>query len=117
MKVSLESPATDLDLLIFIIMRAKPKVCTVPARVKIKENSPSLKKKYVMIMITAKIPQAIPSAFFIYYITWKRLLIRLQSFVNIFHQAYNLSMKSASDFKYFQRTLLLYLLNSKRPLY
>ena len=34
MNVYLERPATDLDFFIFIMMSAKPKVWTVPARVK-----------------------------------------------------------------------------------
>ena len=45
MKVYLERPPTDLDLLILTTINANPKVCTVPERVKIKENSPSLKMK------------------------------------------------------------------------
>lgn len=43
MKVSRESPLTDLDLLIFMTMSAKPKVWTVPERVKMTENYPLLK--------------------------------------------------------------------------
>lgn len=43
MKVSLESPVTDRLFLIFSTISAKPKVCTVPAMVKMKENWPLLK--------------------------------------------------------------------------
>lgn len=45
MKVSRERPLTDLDLRILMTMRANPKVWTVPASVKMRENSPSLKNK------------------------------------------------------------------------
>lgn len=69
MNVSLESPLTDLDFLILRTINAKPKACTVPARVKIKENSPSLKKMYTARMMPARIPQDTASCFFIYSIT------------------------------------------------
>lgn len=45
MKVYLDSPVTVLDLVIFSMINAKPKVCTVPARVNIIENFPSLNTK------------------------------------------------------------------------
>ncbi len=47
MKVYLERPCTDWLFLIFIATNANPKVCTVPAKVKIRENYPSLKTKYI----------------------------------------------------------------------
>ena len=43
MNVYLDNPLTDLDLLIFTTINANPKVCTVPERVNITENSPLLK--------------------------------------------------------------------------
>jgi hypothetical protein len=45
MKVYLERPETDRLLRILMTMSAKPKVWMVPARVKIRENCPSLKTK------------------------------------------------------------------------
>lgn len=67
-KVSFESPLTERDLLILMTISKKPNVCTVPARVKIKENYPLLKKKNRPKTITAKIPQYMASAFFIIFI-------------------------------------------------
>lgn len=63
MKVSRESPVTDLDLLIFNTINANPKVCTVPASVKISENCPSLNTKYRMRMMMARITQYSASYF------------------------------------------------------
>jgi hypothetical protein len=45
MNVSLDNPVTARDLFILRTISAKPKVCTVPARVKISENYPLLKTK------------------------------------------------------------------------
>ena len=54
MNISLESPATERDLVILMRMSAKPKVWTVPERVKITENCLSLKmKKSTRIMTTS----------------------------------------------------------------
>jgi hypothetical protein len=54
MNVYLERPPTDLDFLILSTTRANPKVCTVPERVKMRENSPSLKTKYIKRMTPAR---------------------------------------------------------------
>ncbi len=45
MKVSRERPVTDLDFLILSTTNAKPNVWTVPDKVNINENSPSLNKE------------------------------------------------------------------------
>lgn len=63
MNVSLDKPPTDRDFLIFRTTRANPKVCTVPERVKISENSPSLKTKYRVRMIPARTAQYAASYF------------------------------------------------------
>lgn len=57
MNVSLERPPTDLDLRILSTISKKPNVCTVPARVKMRENCPSLKTKYTMRTMIASTTQ------------------------------------------------------------
>lgn len=73
MKVYRERPLTDLDLLILRTINANPNACTVPANVKIKENSPSLKNIYVMMIMPARMPHETASCFFIYSITCCKL--------------------------------------------
>ena len=68
MKVSLDSPLTERDLLILMTISKKPKVCTVPAKVNMKENSPLLKKKKSPKIIKPRMPQYMASAFFIIFI-------------------------------------------------
>ena len=63
MKVQRESPPTDRDLRILMMISANPNVCTVPDKVKIKENSPLLKQKYMMTMMEASTIQYIASSF------------------------------------------------------
>ena len=65
MNVSFESPATDLDLVILMTIRAKPKLCTVPDNVNMSENSPLLKPKYRMAMIARRPIQYLTSVFLI----------------------------------------------------
>jgi hypothetical protein len=57
MNVSRERPVTDRDFLIFNTMSANPKVWTVPASVKIRENYPLLNTKYKTMMMIAKTTQ------------------------------------------------------------
>lgn len=83
MKASRESPFTDLDFLIFNTINPKPKACTVPAKVKINENSPSLKNIYVIKIIPARIPHDIASCFFMYSIYFTCF-----NFYNIYNQTY-----------------------------
>ena len=63
MNVYLERPPTDRDFLIFRTINANPKVCTVPDKVKMSENSPSLKRKYIRRMTTANTIQYAASYF------------------------------------------------------
>lgn len=57
MNVYLDKPPTDRDLRILRTINANPNVCTVPDKVNINENSPSLKTKYNVKIIPAKITQ------------------------------------------------------------
>jgi len=63
MNVYLDNPPTDRDFLILSIIKANPNVCTVPERVKINENYPSLKTKYSAITITDNTTQYAASYF------------------------------------------------------
>lgn len=54
MKVYLDNPVTDLERLILMTMRAKPKVCRVPEKVNKTENCLSLTPKKRMRIMTAR---------------------------------------------------------------
>jgi hypothetical protein len=57
MKVYRDKPPTDRDFLIFNTINAKPNVWTVPERVNIRENSPSLNMKYTIRMMPVRTAQ------------------------------------------------------------
>ena len=63
MNVYRDKPPTDLDLRILSTINANPNVCTVPDKVNINENSPSLKTKYNVNIIPANITQYAASYF------------------------------------------------------
>lgn len=67
MNVYRERPVTDRLFRILMTMSANPKVCTVPARVKMKENCPLLNCRQMNITMAARIPQEMRASFLMYF--------------------------------------------------
>jgi hypothetical protein len=68
MKVSRERPETDLDFVIFKMIRANPNVWTVPESVNSTENCLSLKPKNKRSTTATRAIQYLESALFKYFI-------------------------------------------------